>query len=220
VDDLLEQNPEDWRSYPTLELTPILRGAVEAFREHGYHGTSVRDIASRVGLTVPALYYHHGNKEGILVALLNGSVQGLAMRARAAVTAAGDDPTEQFKNFVECIVLFMAQRSPLAGLDAEIRALSPENRKAYAKTRKQVEDLCLEIVRSGVEAGVFVVPHPEDTTRALLGMLQAISTWYDPEGILSPAEIADRYKEICLQTVGAKVPAPKPTRARKQSARS
>lgn len=215
MDELLEQTPDDWRAYPTLELTPILRGAVEAFREHGYHGTSVRDIASRVGLTVPALYYHHGNKEGILVALLNGSVQGLAMRARAAVVAAGDDPTDQFNNFVEAIVLFMASRSPLAGLDAEIRALSPHNRKAYAKTRKQIEDLCLGIVRSGVESGVFSVAHPEDTTRALLGMLQAIATWYDPEGLLSPTEIAARYKDICLQTVGAAIPeAPRKRRPR------
>lgn len=204
MDELLEQVPDDWRAYPTLELSPILRGAVEAFREHGYHGTSVRDIASRVGLTVPALYYHHGNKEGILVALLNGSVGTLAMRARAAVAAAGEDPTDQFRNFVECLVLFMAQRGPLAGLDAEIRALSPDNRKAYAKTRKQIEDLCLGIVRAGVESGDFTVAYPEDTTRALLGMLQAIAIWYDPDGILSPAEIAERYKVICLQTVGAR----------------
>jgi AcrR family transcriptional regulator len=159
-------------------------------------------VANRVGLTVPALYYHHGSKEGMLVELLSGSVQHLHARIRMAVADAGPEPRAQFANFVECIVLFMANRRELAVLDAEMRALSPANRRAYAKVRKQIEDVLLSIVREGVACGAFVVAHPEDTVRALLGMLQAVAPWYDPHGILTPPQLADRYIEITLQTVG------------------
>jgi len=62
----------DWRLYEPLELTPILTAALEAFYEHGFHGTTVRDIARRVGQTVPSLYYHHDSKEGAFVARTKG----------------------------------------------------------------------------------------------------------------------------------------------------
>ncbi|MGQ0464996.1 MAG: TetR/AcrR family transcriptional regulator [Sporichthyaceae bacterium] len=215
--ELLEPVHEDWRFYPPLELPITLAGALDAFKEQGYHGTSVRDIANRIGLTVPALYYHHGSKEGTLVALLSGSVQHLYGRVRLAVADAGPDPVDQFGNFVECIVLFMTERSALAGLDAEIRALSTPNRRAYAKVRKQIEDTLRDIVESGVAAGEFTVAHVDDTVRALLGMLQAIALWYDPSGPLTPTEIAERYKDICLQAVGRfSVAAPTPARTRRR----
>jgi AcrR family transcriptional regulator len=203
---MLEPVPADWRAFEPLVLPPTLAGAMEAFHEQGYHATSVRDIANRVGLTVPALYYHHGSKEGMLVALLTGSVQSLHARIRRAVDAAELDPVAQFRNFVEAVTLYMANRREGASLDAEIRALSPANRKAYAKVRKQIEDLLLSIVRDGVRTGVFHVPHPEDTVRALLGMIQAVAVWYDPAGVLSPPELAERYVEISLQTVGYRAP--------------
>lgn len=205
---MLEQVGADWRTFEPLELPPILEGAVAAFHAHGYHGTSVRDIAGRVKLTVPALYYHYGSKEGMLVALQSGSVQHLYERLLVAVEDAGPDASDRFDNFVECVVLFMAHRRKLAVLDHEIRALSTANRRAYAKIRRQVEDLLLDIVTDGLEAGVFKVAHPDDTVRALLGMLQAVSTWYDPAGALSPAQLAERYVEITRQTVGAQMPEP------------
>jgi AcrR family transcriptional regulator len=202
VTEELEPVPEDWRRFDPLELPPILAGAAVAFHEQGYHATSVRDIANRVGLTVPALYYHYGSKEGMLVALLNGGVSHLYARCRRAVAAAGPTPAARFAHVVEAVTLFMAYRRQYAGLDSEIRALSPANRRTYAKLRKQVEDLLLSIVRDGVSAGEFVVAHPEDTVRALLGMIQAVSTWYDPTGVLTPDQLAARYVEISLQAVG------------------
>ncbi|MER2243924.1 helix-turn-helix domain-containing protein, partial [Rhodococcus sp. (in: high G+C Gram-positive bacteria)] len=61
------QPDEQWRIVEPLTLTPLLTAALEVFHELGYHGASVRDIAKRAGVTVPTLYYHHGNKQGILV---------------------------------------------------------------------------------------------------------------------------------------------------------
>src|SRR5919205_193826 len=116
----LEGVPTDWRQFAPLELPPILSGAAEAFHEQGYHATSVRDIANRVGLTVPALYYHYGNKEGMLVALLNGGVSHLYARCRRAVADAEPTATARFSHVIEAITLFMAHRRQYAGLDSEI----------------------------------------------------------------------------------------------------
>ena len=79
----------DWRRPPELGFSAILSGALDAFYEAGYHGTSVRDIARRVGLTVPALYYHHKNKEAILYALIDTSIDEVTRRCQQALDEAG-----------------------------------------------------------------------------------------------------------------------------------
>ncbi|GAA3164817.1 hypothetical protein GCM10020255_049710 [Rhodococcus baikonurensis] len=81
-----------WRRIEPLELTPILEAALEGFYDNGFHGTSVREIARRVGVTIPALYYHHQSKEGILLALLEVSTSDVLARAHTAYADGGDDP--------------------------------------------------------------------------------------------------------------------------------
>lgn len=44
----------------------ILETALKLFSEKGYEGTSVRDIAGRIGITQSSLYKHFGSKDEIL----------------------------------------------------------------------------------------------------------------------------------------------------------
>ncbi|MFZ2175974.1 MAG: TetR/AcrR family transcriptional regulator [Rhodococcus sp. (in: high G+C Gram-positive bacteria)] len=194
---------DDWRRLEPMTLTPILSASLEAFYEHGFHGTSVRDIARRVGVTVPALYYHHENKEAVLLALLELSTSDVLARAHAASTDGGDDPVQRLANVIEAIVLRMTMRARLAALESEVRYLSPENRQRYRTVRKGVEELVLEIVKEGNERGLFAVADEAETTRALLGMCQSIPRWYHAEGKLTPEAVAHKYVEIAMKTVGS-----------------
>ena len=195
--------PGAWRQADDEELTPILSVARDLFYEVGFHGTTVRDIAGRVGVTVPALYYHHANKEAILAALLDRSIRAVIWRCEQALAEAGGDPADRFRNLIECLALYMANHRKSAGMDAEIRALSDEARKRYSAQRRQVEMMLVDTIEQGVAAGVFEVTSPRDTGRALLGMVQAITLWFDPDrGRLTAAELAARYVDIAGHTVG------------------
>jgi AcrR family transcriptional regulator len=48
----------------------ILDVALDLFTAKGYDATSMREIAERLGITKPALYYHFDSKEDIVRALL------------------------------------------------------------------------------------------------------------------------------------------------------
>ncbi|GAA4994844.1 TetR/AcrR family transcriptional regulator [Yinghuangia aomiensis] len=211
----------DWRAYQPLDLHPVLLHAMAAFNEHGYHGTTVRDIAKRVGVTVPALYYHYENKQALLVTLLESSMLDVLDRCRAAVGEAGADPAGRFAAIVECIALYMANRRGLAFLDSEIRSLEPENRARYVGLRDELESMLLDTVHAGIKAGVFTTPIPVDASRAVLTMCQAIANWYDPDGRLTPAEVAERYVLMSLAVAGHNpraTPTAKPGRARRGTA--
>jgi len=64
----------------------IADGALALFVAQGFAATSVRDIAASVGLSVPALYYHFGSKDGLLGALVEPLISdGEALLDRLAV---------------------------------------------------------------------------------------------------------------------------------------
>ncbi|MGC0366233.1 AcrR family transcriptional regulator [Rhodococcus sp. 27YEA15] len=192
----------DWRSFPPLPMSDILRHSLELFDANGYHGTTVRQIANHVGVTVPALYYHHASKEALLVELFEVSMRELNTRTEAAVKDAGDDPVARFSFLVEAIVLYMTHRARHAALDTEIRHVSPESRSRYAASRKRLEVLMREVVTGGIASGEFSVTDTGESVRALLGMCQSVPRWFHPDGPLTHSEVAQRYVDIALHTVG------------------
>lgn len=62
-----QQSPVDGRRTDTRER--IHDVALEVFTEHGYERATMRQIADRLGITRPALYYHYKNKQDILASI-------------------------------------------------------------------------------------------------------------------------------------------------------
>lgn len=46
----------------------LLDVAEKLFKQHGYEGTSIEDVARAAGVTRPVVYEHHGDKDGLFVA--------------------------------------------------------------------------------------------------------------------------------------------------------
>lgn len=59
----------------------ILDGAAEMFAEHGYHGSSLRDISSHIGISHSGMLHHFGSKD----ALLDGVIDRMEEHAQAAL---------------------------------------------------------------------------------------------------------------------------------------
>jgi AcrR family transcriptional regulator len=59
-----------WRRKGERTAERILDAGETLFAERGYAGTSLRDVATRVGLRVPSLYNHFASKEALYAAVL------------------------------------------------------------------------------------------------------------------------------------------------------
>lgn len=107
----------------------VLDAAVELFTEHSYAGTSVRDIAERVGMTKASLYYHFASKEALLTALAEPVIGELDACARAA-EAGGADPAELIRRLVD---LFDDNRHLMRGMlhDASARRVLLEGQHMF-----------------------------------------------------------------------------------------
>jgi hypothetical protein len=82
-------------------------------------------------------------------------------------------------------------------------------RKVYSAQRRRVEQMLADTIEQGMAAGVFKVTSAADTARALLGMVQAITVWFNPRRRhLTAPELAARYVDIASQAVGIRTAAP------------
>jgi AcrR family transcriptional regulator len=202
--DLNTSQTPPWDDYSDdLEFDTILGHALAAFTESGYHATSVRDLARRLGQTVPAIYYHYENKQALLVALLTYSIEDLLQRSKAAGAEAPEDPVRRFELLVRCIALFTAHRRELAFLDAEIRSLEPANRRAYVAKRDELEAMVTGALEEGMRGKFFADGDAHLVARAAITMVRGIANWYRPDGALDPDSLANLYVMLSLRLAGA-----------------
>lgn len=192
-----------WREFPPVELDEFLTSALQHFNEVGYHATSIRTIVKDVGVTIPALYYHYDNKQQMLVALMEQSMDIVDRRIDQALAEAGDDVVAQLVNLTESASLIMAHYRDLAFLDNEIRSLEPDNMRLYASRRDRSEELLRDIIKRGCDQGVFHTPYPSDVSRALFSAIQGIALWFRMGGSDSPEDVASKYGHLALALVEA-----------------
>lgn len=191
----------DWRHYEPLDLDPALRGALATFLEFGYHGSTMRGVAERAGLSVAGLYHHYSSKQQLLVTILDRTMDELVRRTRAASLEV-DEPWRRFANLVECQALFHSHRRELGFIGAtEMRSLAHPARARIATVRRGEQARIDTEVLSATLAGVFGTPRPREAARAVVTMCTAIPQWYRHGGDSTPEQVADWYVGFALDLV-------------------
>ncbi|GIF63185.1 TetR family transcriptional regulator [Asanoa ishikariensis] len=192
-----------WREYETLDFPRILDAALSAFYEHGYHGTTTRDLARRSGLSVPGVYHYYPSKQDILVDLMTVIIDELLTRSRAALSGATPDPRSQFDALVESMLRFhMYRRTGAMVSTAELRSLEPGNRERYVAKRDEQQHMLDEVILAGVRDGDFSTSYPKDASRAIASLCVGVASWYRPDGSLPVEALLDRYLTIARSIVG------------------
>ena len=180
----------------------ITAAARESFAERGYHGTSIRDIARRAGLSLSALYYWHPSKQHLLTALIEESTHDYFQRCDDALRGTGDDPVDRLDALVRVTVEYRVARQVESNISTlEWRNLEPENRERLEGLRRSATRLWADIIADGVARGAFHIQHPDDARRAIVAACNAIAQWYEPGGDITLPQLAERYAAIALRIV-------------------
>jgi len=78
----------------------LVRAAAQLFREKGFEGTTIRDIAGAVGMRSGSPFYHFANKHELLVAVMEEGLRLGLDRTRAVVDDEELAPIERFRRLV------------------------------------------------------------------------------------------------------------------------
>ena len=104
----------------------ILLAGLGLFAEHGYHGTSIRDIAAEAAVQSASLYAHFRSKEAILAELVLAGHEEHHARLVTALLGSGADPRDRLAALVRAHVRAHTDYPMLAVVaSSEMHALSP-----------------------------------------------------------------------------------------------
>lgn len=180
----------------------ILAAALDAFRERGFHGATMRQIAGAAGVTPANVYNYFAAKDDLLEEILRRASADQLAAVEAAVEKAGPAVRDRFAGAVSAYVRFEAERLAECLVSAsELRYLGPEHRERIVACRDHEQEIFERLVAQGVAEGVFATPHPDEVCLAILTMCSAVPLWYRPDGPLSAASLADRFARYALALV-------------------
>lgn len=162
----------------------ILGAAAELFAEKGYRQTTFADVAERSGISRGSIPWHFGSKEGLLLAVLERSVEvlrtGLPAQPDLDVLVAGLEglftrPTT--KLFVTLLVEAMEPGSPIHGRYAAIHETLREHCRQWLSRTALPEGVsadALAVAFIGAGIGIhqqwLVAPDKVDLTGALAAL--------------------------------------------------
>jgi AcrR family transcriptional regulator len=176
------------------------------FRERGYAGTSVRDIARALDIQGASLYAHVTSKEDLLWSIVERTATRFEAAADAAVNGQawqGADPGGRLGAIVRAHVDVVTEDIGRASVFVhEWRALTGDRRTRIAARRDAYELRFRAAIADGLNAGAFVPVDPVVTTAAILSALNGIATWYRPDGRVGPADLATTFADLARRAVG------------------
>jgi AcrR family transcriptional regulator len=179
----------------------ITNGAGDLFVRSGFHGTSMRDVADRVGLRASSLYRHVKSKQELLLRVLDRLMDDSLEGARSAVQNSAE-PGQCIRLLVRANI-GLARPNETALLQSELKNLAPNYRRRIIRKQDEYRKLWLAVLCKGVDLGVFTIEDPKLAFFAMIGALNYVEHWFNPSGRLSREEVAEIFSNWVLRSLGA-----------------
>lgn len=161
----------------------IMAATDRALREHGYADLSISRIADESGTSKSALYYHYEDKDELLVAFLDHTIERFSADVEIE---SWDDPEAGLRSLLDRLLptdLDADGRAFQAAL-FELRAQAPHEavyRERFTRTDRLLREAIAAHLEAGIERGRFRPVDPEATAQLFLsviygGMLERVTT--------------------------------------------
>lgn len=176
----------------------ILEAAAQVFRQKGFHGASMANIAEAVNLKKASLYHHVSSKQEILYALLDRALEILLERISPIATQS-IPADERLRQMIREYLQILAENTDLSAvLLFEHRSLEGKQHARHVPNRDKFESLWRTVLADGVLTKRFACEDTSLAARAILGIMNWTITWYRPNGTLAIDQIADQYSKLLL----------------------
>jgi len=185
----------------------VLREASASFKARGYHGTSMDDIAQRLDVTKPALYYYFPGKQAMLRACFDQSMQA-AFATLARARREGRNGREKLRMALDALLDEFLGEHSVAITVLEEGSLSEEDFAAVRAERRRYERALRGLVREGIRDGSIVACDPKAAVLAMLGAISWTQRWYRANGAWSREQARTLVGDLLERMVNSE-PAPR-----------
>lgn len=173
----------------------VILTAARAFRERGYHNTSLDDIASELNVTKPTVYHYVENKEQLLFECFRSGLE-LIMQGFAEIRDSHGPARERLEYVIGRYAEAITSDFGWCMVQAENQDLSPAMSRKVKGLKSEIDQGMRHLIKEGQLDGSIRKCDPKITAFALAGALNWIAYWYRSGDALTAAEIAKRFVEL------------------------
>lgn len=188
-------------SFGCLDDSPrgrVLRAAAHLFRVNGYEGTTVREIASLVGIQSGSLFHHFKSKEEILFTVMKEVIEYTSTKQDEAIAQ-----VSSYRDKLKALI--MSELDAINGVtcDAmtvlvfEWNALSRAHQHDLLELRTAYENTWLDILQQLKEQTGYV-QSAHVWRKFLVGSIAWTVTWFKKDGSLTLEDLAEQLLVMAL----------------------
>lgn len=182
----------------------ILDAAARLFRQKGFLGTTLRDIAAQCDMQAGSIYYHFQSKDDVLAEVLDLGITRLSEAVRLAVTALPEDASakEKIRAAIVAHLRSLFAHGDYTSAHFRIWKLAPvEVQRRNLVVRDAYEAIWVEQLEEMQRRGAIKFEVNLRVLRLFLfGALNWTLDWYQ-EGELTLEELADMYTDFLLNGI-------------------
>lgn len=176
----------------------ILHEAARLFRKKGYNATTVRMIASALGIEAASLYNHISSKQEILKTLL----LPMAQRFAKGMDDIESRPVDAFEKLEELVALHVQlslnHPDSISLITGEWVHLEEPALSEYSQMRRNYENRFKTIIQEGMNKGLLEKRNLDVALFSILSSLHWLYSWIGRHKELEPGEIEVEMKNCLL----------------------
>ena len=162
-------------------------------QEHGSDRVTLRTIAAAAKMKAGSIYYHFDSKDAIIRTVLESGVGGARQAVLQAIAEAGStsSPLVRLRAALGAHVNYTIAEHFSSRLRA-IRRLPKRLRDHHMKQEREYAAIFGDLLREAEKKGLLRPGFNLSVLRMLsIGALTWVAEWYDPDGPMSPDDIAE-----------------------------
>jgi TetR/AcrR family transcriptional regulator len=181
----------------------IIREAARVFNRRGSHGTTLDDVAERLGVTKTALYRYVDNKNDLLCACHEEAME-IANEHLEHGERTGKTGLEKIQIAMTGYLRSMISELGVPVLLLEENALEKESALRIVGLRDKFEARLRALVKMGIDDGSIVAADPKLAVFMLLGAVHWVTKWYSAAGAWSAEDVSAALIELATRAFAAK----------------
>jgi len=182
----------------------ILDAALIQFSKNGFEQTNMATIARLVKIRQASIYYHFKSKRETLLTSILSNLERTVATAQEALAEESNDPAKRLNAFIRCYVDIQLAHSEIVQFSNSAinrdtpfaKSLTTAQRRKMERKQKELIDILREILTSGTTEERTGGSNSTVTAFLVIGALEHLPYWYNNDGDLSPAQIADHFYRV------------------------
>lgn len=185
----------------------IIEAAAQVFRDKGFRGTSLADVAHSLGTDRATLYYYIGSKEEAFHEIVRAAAESNAARAEAILAEPGR-AADKVRLLITALMASYADHPYLLVYIQEDLSRVSDGRSRWSQEmrhiNKRYDDAVVGLIQSGVDEGsIRNVGSVRLMANAIIGMVNWSHRWFHPGTGSAPsaAEVGEAFADVILKGI-------------------